>query len=159
MADTYDGRDGSVRHTYRISLGRMPTEGNSAIMQWGNTAYRRFHRAAWVALIPLVADDGLFILNISNHLRTIRKDDGQLEMHVAEWHIAELLHLGLRLASVEPVITPRMRHGANWEARPGAELLAVFRVPGATERTQASDDLAPDLGTPISRNGNAQTLF
>jgi hypothetical protein len=35
FADTYDGRDGSKRYTYRIALGRMPTEGSAAVFQWG----------------------------------------------------------------------------------------------------------------------------
>jgi hypothetical protein len=35
MADLYDGRDGSRRHTYRIALGRLPSANSAAALQWG----------------------------------------------------------------------------------------------------------------------------
>src|SRR5690242_14671965 len=58
MADTYDGRDGSKRHTYRIALGRPTSEGSAASMQWG-PQYRELHEKAIDEMIRVVRPGGL----------------------------------------------------------------------------------------------------
>ena len=87
MADTYDGRDGSSRRTYRISLGRMPSEGSSAMMQWGD-AYRVFHRRAWAECTRVTTPNAIFILNIKDHWRKGRWQN------VPGWHRVALRDLG-----------------------------------------------------------------
>jgi len=140
MADVYDGRDGSTRRTYRISLGRVPSSGSSAVMQWGST-YRGLHERAWRANYALLHAGGLFIVNISNHLRTLKSDDGQIEMHVTEWHMMTLSALGLRLLAAEPVGTARYGFGANGQDRAESEFLLVFRKPSKPEAKAARSDL------------------
>lgn len=135
FADTYDGRDGSTRHSYRIWLGRMPTDGSAAVLQWGD-AYRDLHERILVALLapkgPL-ADDALVVVNMSNHLRTLRSADGQLEMHVVEWWATMLSSLGLRLLGVVPIGTNRLGLGANSQARAETEFILVYRRPPVLE--------------------------
>ena len=47
MADSFKAKDDSKRHTYHHYLGRTPSEGSSAVMQWGK-GYKEFHRKAWL---------------------------------------------------------------------------------------------------------------
>ena len=110
MADTYDGRDGSKRATYRIALGRPLSEDSSAGLQWGN-AYREFHEQAWSEAIRVLRPGGVFILNCKDHVR------GGVLQHVTQWHAAELERQGLVMDRFVPVRTPGMRFGANREAR------------------------------------------
>lgn len=124
MADAYDGRDGSRRHTYRIDLGRPLTEGSGAALQWG-PAYRALHAEIWDAVIPMTAHR--FILNIKNHVR-----DGAVQ-RVAEWHITYLLASGLTLTAIEPVQCAGVRHGANATARVDHELVVVFDRPAGDQ--------------------------
>lgn len=120
MADTYDGRDGSVRSTYRTSLGRDLTAGSAAAMQWGDR-YREFHLRAWAESVRALRVDGLFILNMKDHIR-----DGRRQ-HVTRWHLDALKSLGLRLTDRRRVLTPGMRHGRNGDARVPYETVAVLR--------------------------------
>lgn len=112
----------SRRQTYRIALGQKLREGSAAGLQWG-PAYRRLHVAAWEEARRVLAPGGLLLVNISNHVRA-RKIQ-----HVAEWHLVVLLRAGMLLVEAAPLETPRMRHGANYELRPDAELLLVLRDP------------------------------
>jgi hypothetical protein len=141
FADLYDGRDGSKRRTYRIALDRPLSEGSGAGLQWGDE-YRRVHEAAMSAQVPLLVDDGLLIVNMSNHLRTLDRRDGQIEMHVVEWYVACVVGLGLRLVAVQPVKTPRFGFGANSDARAEYEYLIVARKPGKAEMAAAAKVLA-----------------
>lgn len=124
MADCHDAKDLSIRKTYRHTLGRMPSVGSSAVMQWGPTAksrvrYQRFHEKAWIEASRVCRD--LFILNVSNHIR------GGVEMEVAQWHRDTLMVLGWELDQELQVVTPRMRFGANHQVRSAAEFIYVFR--------------------------------
>lgn len=122
LADQYDGRDGSRRYTYRLSLGRPLHPRNTGRMQWGS-AYWFMHWSAWVEARRVLRPGGLMALNISNHYR------GKELMPVVGWHRARLQELGfVYLGSVE-IETRRMRHGANHEARDEAEYLLTFTAP------------------------------
>jgi SAM-dependent methyltransferase len=120
MADSYDGRDGSTRHTYRIDLGRPLTDGNGAGLQWG-MRYRELHRSAWSECRRVLKPGGRLILNMSDHYR---KDELQ---PVVNWHIGALGGEGIRLVSYFKVKTPRMRNGANAGKRPAYEVVATLR--------------------------------
>lgn len=128
MADTYDGRDGSRRMTYRLSLGHDLDPSSAAGLQWG-PAYRDLHRAAWLEAMRVVRPGGLLIVNVSNHIR------GGDEQPVVEWHLRTLLELGAGLVEARAIGTPRYRHGANHGARVDAERLLVLRN---TETAQAA---------------------
>lgn len=121
MADQYDGRDGSRRMTYRLSLGREPSPNSSTTMQFGRD-YQRLHAEVWSRCIEMLRPGGLFLLNVSNHIR------GGDEVPVVEWHLTYLLQAcGLFLVRTEPIRTRRMGDGANREARAASEHLLILR--------------------------------
>lgn len=119
----------SRRNTYRAALGHMPNPNSSATLQWGEK-YKVFHRLAWQKAVRALADDGLFILNVSDHVRRWRVEP------VSQWHY-HYLHNVLRLSHVGilPVKTPRNRQGENGGLRVGCEWIFILRkVPNAPLR-------------------------
>lgn len=120
MADHHDASDSSTRHTYKHQLGRDPSDNSSAVMQWGHK-YRHFHREVWDQVHDVTKHGGLFILNVSNHIRA------GVEQLVAEWHLKTLLDSGWKLETMGRVDTPRMRHGENGEVRVAWEWVYVLR--------------------------------
>ena len=116
------------RITYRHRLGRPPTKGSAAGLQWG-PAYRRLHIEAWQEALRVIRPGGLFVLNIKDHVR-----GGNLQ-RVPEWHVQTLQALGARLYSAQPIETPGMRFGANRDARAEFELVVTFLV-GDSDGTQ-----------------------
>lgn len=117
--DVCEGVGLSKRNTYRHYLGRMPTEGSSTTMQWG-PEYRLLHEQVWDQLPALLAPGGLFVLNISNHIRKFE------EIDVVGWHKAYLEEHGWRLLEGIEVRTPRNRQGANGQSRVAGEYVLVF---------------------------------
>jgi hypothetical protein len=126
MADSHKAKDASKRITYTHTLGRALTDGNAGSMQWGE-AYRDFHRGAWATVVPLLKPQGIFVLNISDHLRTVKRGGPQLRMPVEAWHLSALSDLGLHLIEARRVTTRRQGFGANGKARVDGELVAVLR--------------------------------
>lgn len=108
------------RHTYRHELGRALTPGNAGAMQWGDE-YRDLHRLVWVQCFDVLKDDGLFILNIKDHIR-----DGVFQ-GVPGWHLRTLQSLGFMIENVTALATGAMRHGANRQLRADAELVVTLR--------------------------------
>ena len=110
----------SMRKTYRHQLQRPLSTGSAAGLQWG-VEYRTFHISAWNEAHRVLRDGGIFLLNVSNH---IRKDE---EIPVTKWHIEVLRDLlGLHLIAVFPVKTRRMRVGANSDKRVEFETVCKF---------------------------------
>lgn len=124
MADTYDGRDGSRRNTYRVALGRNLSPNSSAGMQWGER-YRALHRKAWEEAFRVLDPDGYLVLNVSDHVRK-----GKL-VPVTGWHAKTLLDVGFVGVSDgwHYLETRRNRHGANGDLRADGESVIVFRKP------------------------------
>lgn len=120
MADHHDAKDGSKRITYRHTLGRKLHPNNSGQMQWG-LAYKDFHLRAWVEAVRVLQPDGKFVLNCSDHIR------GATRQSVVDWHVKELVGLGLKLTDRIQVKTPRMGFGANSKARVPYEEIVVLR--------------------------------
>lgn len=122
MADHHDARDGSKRHTYKHYLGRDLSEGSAAGMQWG-AEYRALHREVWAQVEQVLAPGGIFVLNISNHIRR------KVEEEVAQWHLGAILtdHDNMQLIRTIRVPTPRQRHGQNGSARVECEFVYVLR--------------------------------
>ena len=120
MADSYDGRDGSRRHTYRMSLDRPLTEGNGAGLQWGQ-AYRDLHCAVYHECWRVLRPGGLFVLNMKDHIRAGRRQ------FVTAWHVSALREIGFVYLGRERVLCPGMRHGANHALRIGYEVVARLR--------------------------------
>ena len=125
MADSYDGRDGSRRHTYRIDLGRPLSPTNGGSMHWGER-YRDLHETVWASCDVVLKPGGIVLLNCANHIRQ------GVERPVTEFHMSVFLTMGYYLEAVVEIATPRMREGANRDLR-CTERLIVFRKPGGTE--------------------------
>lgn len=112
------------RNTYKHYLGRDLTEGNSGAMQWGDE-YRQLHVDVWGQLPGVMTEGGLFVLNVSNH---IRKHE---VVKVAEWHRKTILAMGCwNLEATRRVKTQRNRQGANHQARVPFEMVYAFRLVG-----------------------------
>jgi hypothetical protein len=107
------------RRTYAAQIGRRLHPDNSGAMQWGKT-YKDFHIKAWHEATRVLQVNGLFILNIKNHVR-----DGK-EQRVTEWHTETLLSLGYELLEHVKINTPSMRFGENAEMRLGYESIIKF---------------------------------
>lgn len=121
MADHFVAKDNSKRITYTHCLGRSLTDGNTGKMQFGDE-YKRKHIECYKTFCDLLKDGGIFILNISNHIR-----NGQ-EVSVSEWHADTLQSVfGLELVDDIHCNTPRCRFGANAKARVEFEHIYVFQ--------------------------------
>lgn len=120
LADNHDAKDPHLRRSYKHDLGRDLTDGNSGAMQWG-PEYRTFHKAAWEQVARVLRPGGVFLLNISDHIRNGKRED------VSGWHVRYLLDAGFTFLDCVPVATGRLRQGANAEARVDAELVWAFR--------------------------------
>lgn len=121
MADSHNAKDGSKRITYTHKLGRKLSANNSGQLQWGNK-YKLFHSKAWSECIRVVKNEGIIIINISNH---IRKGS---EVDVTQWHIDEMIRQNCVLLEKLEISTPRMGFGANSAMRVQHESLCVFKT-------------------------------
>lgn len=120
MADHHEAKDGSRRNTYKHCLGHNLTAGNTGAMQWGE-AYREKHERIYAALAPLVKTGGLFVLNVSDH---IRKGE---QIHVSDWHRETLERHGFRLIDDVQIETRRNRFGANADKRVSCEHIFTLK--------------------------------
>jgi tRNA G10 N-methylase Trm11 len=115
------------RITYTHTLGRPLHPNNSGGMQWGN-AYRELHVEAWTEAHRVLRKGGLLIVNVKNHIRTIK--GVQQEVDVVGWHVDTILDLGFKEVDRIPVKTSGMGFGQNRDARAECEWVLVFRKPG-----------------------------
>lgn len=119
MADHHEAKDTSKRNTYRHALGRMPTTGSAAIMQWG-PEYRVFHREAIEEMIRV--SQIFMMISMSDHIRK------NVVQPVVAWWVDTLAEYGCTGRTVK-VATPRLRHGANHDVRVAGEALIMVKVP------------------------------
>jgi hypothetical protein len=98
----------------------MPTEGSSAVLQWG-TAYRKFHFQAWWEADRVLRPGGLFLLNIGDHIR------GHRRVEVSKWHYRVLREIGYQQERRIKVRTRKMKKGANRDARVPYEYVIAMR--------------------------------
>lgn len=119
MADKHNAQDGSRRNTYTHAIGRKLHEQNSGGMQWGK-AYREFHRTAWGEVARVLKPGGLFVLNVSDHVRK-----GEV-VGVSRWHRGVVVRLGMELVREDRIETPRLRFGENHGARVDGEMVYSF---------------------------------
>ena len=109
-----------VRNTYRHCLGRSLNPNNSGRMQWGNK-YKALHTAVWKECERVLKKDGLFILNISDHIRAGK------QIYVSDWHVKTLTSMKFELLESLRIETPRQRMGKNSELRVGYESVFIFK--------------------------------
>jgi len=120
MADHHNAKDVSKRITYRHRLGRALSDENTGKMQWGDH-YKEKHLEIYKELNRVLKVNGIFILNISNHIRA------GIVVEVATWHKEVLERLGFILQQELSIPTPRMGFGANGHLRAPDEKIFVFK--------------------------------
>ena len=108
-----------VRNTYRHCLGRPLNKNNSGRMQWGKK-YRNLHINVWKECRRVLKRNGLFILNISDHIRLGK------HIEVSSWHVKVLEILGFRMLKRYDIKTPRQKMGRNSELRVDCEYVFIF---------------------------------
>lgn len=126
MADNHNAKDSSRRLTYTHILGRKLHPNNSGKMQWGNR-YRLFHQEAWSETKRVLRGQGIFILNISDHIRK------GVVQPVTQFHIETITSMGFVLSEHIKVDTPRMKFGQNNAARVSHESVLVFIKGGGSD--------------------------
>ena len=122
MADSFEDKQPDKkykRNTYRHALGRKLSENNSGGMQWGDK-YKTLHIDAWKESFRVLKLNGVFVLNISDH---IRKGE---TVHVTQWHIESLIKIGFKQTDHIKVPTKRQRFGQNGNLRVAHESVLVF---------------------------------
>lgn len=122
FADHHNASDPELRRSYTHDLGHTLSEDNSGDLHWGDE-YRKFHERAWDEAERVLRSGGLFILNISDHVRA-----GELQL-VSSWHVAALAARGLRYLDGKCVPTSRLRQGTNAELRAPGEYVFLFEKP------------------------------
>lgn len=128
MADHHNAKDGSDRRSYKHYLGREPSEGSSSVLYWGD-AYRDLHAKFLAEASRVLKPDGLFVLNISNHKKTLKRGEPAVEQRVSEWFMGVFLSMGYKLEHVVPIKTPRYKYGQNSETRTEHEFVICMRKP------------------------------
>lgn len=113
----------TLRHTYRHYLERRLHPRNTGQMQWG-PQYREMHWAIYAEVWRVLRPGGVFVLNVSDHVRRRRVE------RVANWHRNTLIVIGFELEEHATVATPRQGHGANGTLRVDGEDVFRFRRPG-----------------------------
>lgn len=108
LADTY--LDHTKRHTYRSHLDHPLDANNTGIMQWGPT-YRAHHLQAWTQTRRLLKPNGLFILNLKDHIRNGKRQE------VTLWHLTVLNQLGFHIIDRIRIPSRGIRFGANSHLR------------------------------------------
>jgi hypothetical protein len=125
------GKGLSMRKNYRTALGRMPSDGSAAVMQWGDK-YRDLHRRALAEMIRVVEPGGLVVVNMSNHFRRMPLGEGRFGsqvVRVVEWWVETMMARGLLVEAVLPVATKRHKNGANRDLRWKVEQIIAMRKP------------------------------
>ena len=111
---------GYTRQTYTHGLGKRLQPGNAGVLQWG-TPYKDLHRSAWQEAYRLLEEGGIFIVNVSNHIRKFE------EVDVVSWHEKTIKKLGFTLTHHEKIKTPRYSFGQNGNLRVDSESVLVFK--------------------------------
>lgn len=120
MSDNFNARDASKRITYRHRLGHELSENNSGKLQWGDT-YRNFHERLWEECIRVLKPDGIFVLNIKDHIRKGKR------ILVTDWHIDTLCCLGMFVTEHVKMEVPSMKRGENYDLRIPYESIIAFQ--------------------------------
>ncbi len=119
MADHHNARDGSRRNTYRHTLGRPLTPGNTGAMQWGDE-YRRTHQQIIAECVRVLRPGGRLVWNVKDHIRNGK------EQPVVNWHAGALDDAGLKFVKAISIECPGNRQGQNGELRVDHEWVLVF---------------------------------
>ena len=120
MADSHNAKDSSKRITYTHQLNRKLSSGNTGNMQWGNN-YKEKHQRCYINFYKHLTEGGLFIINVSNHIRKGK------EVDVVSFHIEAAIKAGFILTENIKMPVKRMRYGSNSKLRVDNEHIIVFK--------------------------------
>ena len=123
LADSYDGRDGSKRNTYRIALGRTLDEKNAAQFHFSHLEddeYKEFHRDAIQGMVRVTRKGGRVIVVVKNFIRA------GFVMDVVGWWRRELEAAGLTEQAWIPIEAQGMGYGSNRDERVKYEYILVW---------------------------------
>lgn len=159
MADHHEARDASRRNTYRHALGRPLHPDNAGAIAFG-PKYHELHAAAWAEALRVLRPGGLFVVNVSDFLRTVgpkgKRRRGRVE--VVAWHAQALHELGAELTFRIPVQTRRQRQGANGDVRVDHEVILVLTKPQeATPCSTFATSSTSSAATSTSPEANGST--
>lgn len=124
FADKHVARDGSVRRSYthdlRASQGEDYTlhPNNTGGMKWGRE-YWRLHGAVYDEVWRVLVDGGPFVVNVSDFIARKKV------VRVVDWHRRALMARGFDVVDEVRVETPRLKYGANRDARVDGEVVIV----------------------------------
>lgn len=121
MADCHNAKDGSKRNTYTHVLGRKLSENNTGKMQFGEK-YKETHLKVYSECTRVLVNNGLFVLNIKNHIRK------GVEIDVFGWHLKALLGLGFVLRELVNVPVKGNGFGKNSDKKLDFEYVAKFQL-------------------------------
>ena len=119
MADHHNAKDGSTRNTYTHCLGKQLKDGNTGKMQWGNE-YRDKHKRIYAHLSDLLVTNGLFVINVKNHIRK------GVEIDVVDFHRNLIESLGFELLYSDYIKTSGLKYGNNSDRRVDGEYILTF---------------------------------
>lgn len=120
MLQIWSGLKAILLMLYKHFLGRDLNEANTGRMQWGDK-YREKHLEIYKECARVLKNDGLMIVNVSDHIRK-----GQVA-NVVEWHKEALTNFGMKLIDEIKIETPRMGFGQNAKRRVQHESILVFK--------------------------------
>ena len=128
------------RISYADKLGRSLHADNSGDMQWG-TEYRNFHIKAWTEARRVLKLNGIFVLNIKDHIRNYEVKK------VTEWHIETLKSMGFVKVQHDKIDCPGMRYGDNQDLRVAFESVIKFRLQEKLPANSSSTGAAGAAGS------------
>ena len=120
MADHHNAKDTSTRMTYTHTLGRQLHQNNTGKMQWGQQ-YKLMHIKAWQEATRVLKPSGIFILNISDHIRK------GIVQQVTDFHIDTIINQGFKLIEHQHISTPRLGFGQHRTKRVEYESVSTFK--------------------------------
>ena len=125
FADKHKAKDGSVRRSYTHDLRASTGDedyvlhpANTGGMKWGRE-YWRVHGAVYDEVWRVLVDGGLFVVNVSDHVRAKKV------VRVVDWHRRALMARGFDVVDEVRVATPRLKYGENRDARVDGEVVIV----------------------------------
>lgn len=115
MADKLDGRV-----NYTAYKGAPLHINNGGHMQWGEQ-YQVLHINAWKEATRVLKWDGIFILNIKDHIRNKKR------IHVTDFHKDTLIQLGMKMVEQRDIpVKGAATHLSNGDARVPYESVIKF---------------------------------
>lgn len=135
MRDHHAASDDSERKTYTHQMRKLTGDRTRRLHTHNmgamtNTQYRRAAQLHIAEFKRVTVGDGWLFLNMSNSI------DGHAETNAVEQWLNWLTLAGCHIRHLEPVETPRLNYGENWEARVQFEAVIVAQFP--TKKSQGS---------------------